>query len=91
MFGTHDGFGEVHRENSISFELVQKSYFAASLPWQARHRRMLDWRGIAETVNLDHIKRGYYSLESLNPTKIFPAGPDLSEISRRPYRFPAKP
>lgn len=36
--------------------------------------------GIAETVNLDHIKRGYYSVESLNPTKIVPAGPDLSEI-----------
>ncbi|PDT14998.1 glutathione-dependent reductase [Rhizobium sp. J15] len=43
-------------------------------------RRMLNWPGIAETVNLDHIKRGYYSVESLNPTKIVPAGPDLSEI-----------
>ncbi|RUM09658.1 glutathione S-transferase family protein [Rhizobium chutanense] len=43
-------------------------------------RRMLDWPGIAETVNLDHIKRGYYSIESLNPTKIVPAGPDLAEI-----------
>ncbi|MBB2793207.1 glutathione S-transferase family protein [Rhizobium phaseoli] len=43
-------------------------------------RRMLDWPGIAETVNLDHIKRGYYSVESLNPTKIVPAGPDFSEI-----------
>ncbi|MBX4907497.1 MULTISPECIES: glutathione S-transferase family protein [Rhizobium] len=43
-------------------------------------RRMLDWPGIADTVNLDHIKRGYYSVESLNPAKIVPAGPDLSEI-----------
>ncbi|EJZ20774.1 glutathione S-transferase C-terminal domain-containing protein [Rhizobium sp. Pop5] len=43
-------------------------------------RRMLDWPGIAETVNLDHIRRGYYSIESLNPTKIVPAGPILSEI-----------
>ncbi|PDT06444.1 glutathione-dependent reductase [Rhizobium chutanense] len=43
-------------------------------------RRMLDWPGIAETVNLDHIKRGYYSIESLNPTKIVPVGPDLAEI-----------
>ncbi|MDC7744169.1 glutathione S-transferase family protein [Rhizobium binxianense] len=42
-------------------------------------RRMLDWPGIAETVNLDHIKRGYYSIESLNPTKIVPAGPELAE------------
>ncbi|MBX5163419.1 MULTISPECIES: glutathione S-transferase family protein [unclassified Rhizobium] len=43
-------------------------------------RRMLDWPGIAETVNLDHIKRGYYSIENLNPTKIVPVGPDLAEI-----------
>ncbi|WEA25433.1 glutathione S-transferase family protein [Rhizobium binxianense] len=43
-------------------------------------RRMLDWPGIAETVNLDHIKRGYYSIESLNPTKIVPAGPELAEV-----------
>ncbi|OWW01018.1 glutathione-dependent reductase [Rhizobium sp. R72] len=43
-------------------------------------RRMLDWPGIAETVNFDHIKRGYYSIESLNPTRIVPAGPDLGEI-----------
>ncbi len=43
-------------------------------------RRMLDWPGIAETVNIDHIKRGYYSIESLNPTRIVPAGPELSEI-----------
>ncbi|MBY5350242.1 glutathione S-transferase family protein [Rhizobium leguminosarum] len=43
-------------------------------------RRMLDWPGISETVNLDHIKRGYYSIESLNPTKIVPVGPDLAEI-----------
>ncbi|RUM24680.1 glutathione S-transferase family protein [Rhizobium vallis] len=43
-------------------------------------RRMLEWPGIAETVNFDHIKRGYYSIESLNPTKIVPVGPDLAEI-----------
>jgi putative glutathione S-transferase len=43
-------------------------------------RRMLDWPGIAATVNIDHIKRGYYSIEKLNPTGIVPVGPDLSEI-----------
>lgn len=43
-------------------------------------RRMLDWPGVVETVNFDHIKRGYYSIESLNPTRIVPAGPDLAEI-----------
>ncbi|MDQ0562767.1 putative glutathione S-transferase [Rhizobium mesoamericanum] len=43
-------------------------------------RRMLDWPGVAETVNFDHIKRGYYSIESLNPTRIVPSGPDLGDI-----------
>jgi glutathionyl-hydroquinone reductase len=32
---------------------------------------------IAETVNIDHIKRGYYSIKALNPTGIIPLGPDL--------------
>jgi len=43
-------------------------------------RRMLDWPGVAATVNIDHIKRGYYSIEKLNPTRIVPFGPDLAEI-----------
>lgn len=38
-------------------------------------RRMHDWPGVAETVSLDHIKRGYYSIASLNPTGIVPVGP----------------
>ena len=34
--------------------------------------------GIAETVRLDHIKAHYYgSHESINPTRIVPAGPDI--------------
>lgn len=40
-------------------------------------RRILSVPGIAETVSVDHIKRGYYSIESLNPTKIIPVGPAL--------------
>jgi putative glutathione S-transferase len=43
-------------------------------------RRMLDWPGVAETVSFDHIKRGYYSIETLNPTRIVPLGPDLDEL-----------
>ena len=31
--------------------------------------------GIAETVDIDHIKAGYYSLKALNPTGIVPVGP----------------
>ena len=33
--------------------------------------------GIAETVNIDHIKRGYYSIKALNPNGIVPLGPKL--------------
>lgn len=38
-------------------------------------QRILAIDGIAETVNLDHIKAGYYSIKALNPTGIVPAGP----------------
>ncbi len=34
--------------------------------------RMLAIPGVPETVNLDHIKRGYYSIKALNPTGIVP-------------------
>lgn len=34
--------------------------------------------GVAETVNLEHIKHGYYHLKTLNPLGIVPAGPTIS-------------
>jgi len=34
--------------------------------------------GIRETVNLDHVKAGYYSIKALNPSGIIPAGPALA-------------
>ena len=40
-------------------------------------RHMLMVPGVAATVNIDHIKRGYYSIKALNPTQIVPLGPDL--------------
>lgn len=39
--------------------------------------RMLGVPGVAETVSIDHIKRGYHSIKSLNPSRIVPLGPDL--------------
>ena len=33
--------------------------------------------GVSETVNIDHIKRGYYSIKALNPNGIVPVGPKL--------------
>ena len=43
--------------------------------------RMLAVPGVGETVNVDHIKRGYYAIKSLNPTGIVPLGPDLPGLS----------
>jgi putative glutathione S-transferase len=41
-------------------------------------RRILAIPGVADTVNIDHIKQGYYSMKTLNPTGIVPLGPELS-------------
>jgi len=38
-------------------------------------KRIYSLPGIRETVNIDHIKKGYYSLKALNPTGIVPVGP----------------
>ena len=37
--------------------------------------RMLHLPGVIDTVNMDHITRGYYSIKALNPTRIRPVGP----------------
>lgn len=45
--------------------------------------RILNLPGVAETVNMDHITRGYYSIKALNPTGIRPVGPShVSELLR---------
>lgn len=38
-------------------------------------QRILAMEGIRDTVHLDHIKAGYYSIKTLNPTGIVPVGP----------------
>lgn len=48
--------------------------YPALSAWLAR---MLAVPGIRGTVNMDHIKRGYYSIKALNPTGIVPLGPEL--------------
>ncbi|MEM6579115.1 MAG: glutathione S-transferase family protein [Pseudomonadota bacterium] len=41
-------------------------------------RELYQWPGVAETVNMDHIKRHYfYSHETINPHRIVPTGPRL--------------
>ena len=42
---------------------------------------MLAVPGIRETVSIDHIKRGYYSIKALNPNGIVPMGPDLASLA----------
>jgi glutathionyl-hydroquinone reductase len=69
----------------VRFDAVYYSHFKCNL------RRLIDYRnlwsytrelyqlpGIAETVNLDHIKRHYFmSHTSINPTRIVPEGPAI--------------
>ena len=43
-------------------------------------KRVLDLPGVRETVSIDHIKHGYYSIKTLNPSGIVPLGPDLSAL-----------
>jgi putative glutathione S-transferase len=43
----------------------------------AYQARCLAVPGVRETVSIDHIKRGYYSIRRLNPGGIVPVGPDL--------------
>jgi putative glutathione S-transferase len=38
--------------------------------------RALRLPGVAETVDIDHIKAGYYSIKALNPSGIVPVGPE---------------
>ncbi|MDO9417496.1 glutathione S-transferase family protein [Pararhizobium sp.] len=40
-------------------------------------RELYQWPGIRETVFIDAIKKGYYSIAAVNPTLIVPAGPAL--------------
>ncbi|KAA2315187.1 glutathione S-transferase family protein [Pseudooceanicola sediminis] len=42
---------------------------------QALMENVLHLPGVAGTVNMDHITRGYYSIKALNPTGITPTGP----------------
>jgi putative glutathione S-transferase len=39
--------------------------------------RILAIEGVRETVSIDHIKRGYYSIKALNPGGIVPRGPHI--------------
>lgn len=66
----------------VRFELAYFSLFKCNLkilqqyPNICRYmQRIYNLPGIAETVDPEAIKRGYYSIETLNPTGIVPVGP----------------
>ncbi|MEL6947689.1 MAG: glutathione S-transferase family protein [Pseudomonadota bacterium] len=41
-------------------------------------RALYQWPGVADTINMEHIKHHYYgSHETINPTRIVPQGPDV--------------
>ncbi|MEC9340980.1 MAG: glutathione S-transferase family protein [Pseudomonadota bacterium] len=53
-------------------------------------RELYQYPGIADTVNIDHIKRGYYSIERVNPAGIVPKGPVIDfTASHDRARLPA--
>lgn len=71
----------------VRFDAAYHGLFKCNLRRLADYRamsaylaRVLAIPGIRETVNIDHIKRGYYSIKALNPSGIVPIGPDLSAL-----------
>jgi putative glutathione S-transferase len=68
----------------VRFDAAYHGLFKCNLRRLADYRnltayvqRVLAIPGVRGTVNIDHIKRGYYSIKALNPTGIVPVGPDL--------------
>ena len=51
--------------------------------------RILHLPGVAETVNMDHILRGYYSIKALNPSGIVPDAPDHINAMLSPVVVPS--
>jgi putative glutathione S-transferase len=47
--------------------------------------RLLAIPGFRQTVSIDHIKRGYYSIRALNPNGIVPVGPALDAYPINAY------
>lgn len=66
----------------IRFDAAYHGLFKCNRRQIADYPRLSDYMariyrlpGVAETVNMDHITRGYYSIKALNPTGIRPIGP----------------
>ncbi|GAA6202118.1 glutathione S-transferase family protein [Aquicoccus sp. SU-CL01552] len=69
----------------VRFDVAYHGLFKCNLrriadyPALSRYQeRILAIPSVRDTVNIDHIKRGYYSIKALNPTGIVPLGPECS-------------
>ena len=69
----------------VRFDVVYVGHFKCNIRrlvdypnlW-AYTRELFQWPGVAETVNMDHIRYHYHaSHETINPHRIVPAGPQL--------------
>ena len=69
----------------IRFDSVYHGHFKCNLKrivdyknlWRYT-RELYNYRGVAETINFDHIKEHYYAThKNINPTGIVPKGPEL--------------
>ncbi len=73
----------------IRFDAVYHGHFKCNLRQIASYpnlfgylRDLYQFRGVAATVNMDHIKRHYYyTHDDINPTRIVPIGPDQNLLA----------
>jgi glutathionyl-hydroquinone reductase len=91
-------FGEALTEADIRLFVTLVRFDAAYHGiFKCNLRRLADYRalsayleamiavpGIADTVSIDHIKAGYYSIKTLNPNGIVPKGPALGWAPAEP-------
>lgn len=61
----------------IRFDAAYHGLFKCNLR-RIAEARVLAIPDVRETVNIDHIKAGYYSIKALNPTGIVPVGSQLA-------------
>ena len=74
----------------IRFDSVYFSHFKCNLQQIEQYKNLSNYirklyqiKGVAETVNFEHIKvHYYYSHDSINPTRVVPLGPDIDYLSK---------
>lgn len=69
---------------AVRFDAAYFGLFKCNIRRVADYPRLSAWLkrvyrlpGVAETVSIEHIKAGYYSIKALNPKEVVPVGPDL--------------